>query len=179
MAFRLEGNLMALSSSDQAQALDARHVANARRLWLKERVYESRALQSLYASWAGLQSRLALRRGQPYETSHHLLHAWRHLGTDLFGPGRVASLLQIVREHCYSEGRLLPIAENRLRLDFLSSAKARELRKIYGSFPLEHRVRLRFPRPDSDPERQGDLIVLKPYDPATGERGVLMVMYGE
>ena len=170
---------MALSSSDQAQALDARHVANARRLWLKERVYESRALQSLYASWAGLQSRLALRRGQPYEASHHLLHAWRHLGTDLFGPGRVASLLQIVREHCYSEGRLLPIAENRLRLDFLSSAKARELRKIYGSFPLEHRVRLRFPRPDSDPERQGDLIVLKPYDPATGERGVLMVMYGE
>ena len=37
---------------------------------------------------------------------------------------------------------------------------------------------MRFPN-DEDLERQGDLIILKPYDAATGERGVLMLMYSE
>src|SRR5439155_4454117 len=42
----------------------------------------------------------------------------------------------------------------------------------------DHRVRLRFPN-DDDPERQGDLIILKSYDRRTGERGVLMIKYSE
>ena len=75
-------------------------------------------------------------------------------------------------------GRLLPASENRLRLDFVRSARARELRKRYGAFPPAHRVRMRVPN-DDDPERQGDLIVLKSYDETTGERGVLMLMYSE
>jgi glycosyltransferase involved in cell wall biosynthesis len=103
---------------------------------------------------------------------------WRHLGTEGIGVKRIARLLRIIRENCYSEGRLLSASENHLRLEFIRSARAQELRKLYGSFPPEHRVRLRFPN-DDDPERQGDLIVLKPYDEATGERGVLMLMYSE
>ena len=147
-------------------------------LWLKERVYDSPALQYPYRSWMDLQSRVALLRQQPYEASRHLLHAWRHLGDAGIGKKRIARLRQVIRENCYREGRLLPAAENRLRLDFIRSARARELRKLYGSFPPEHRVRLRFPN-DDDPERQGDLIVLKAYDETTGERGVLMLMYSE
>ena len=150
-----------------------------RRLWIKERIYESRSLQQLYASWSDLQARVALRRGQPYEATRRMLHVWRHLGAEGVGAKRVARLMHVVRDNCYRDGRLLPAAENRLRLDFIRSAQGRELRRLYGSFPSEHRVRLRFPRADTDPERQGDLIVLKPYDAATGERGVLMVMYGE
>ena len=99
-------------------------------------------------------------------------------GTEGIGERRIARLRQIIRENCYREGRLLPASENRLRLDFVRSARARELRKLYGSFPPEHRVRLRFPN-DEDPERQGDLIVLKAYDEVTGERGVMMLMYSE
>lgn len=147
-------------------------------LWLKERVYGSPALQLPYRSWMDLQSRVALLRQQPCEASRHMLHAWRHLGAEGIGEKRIARLRQIIHENCYREGRLLPAAENRLRLDFIRSARARELRKLYGSFPPEHRVRLRFPN-DDDPERQGDLIVLKAYDEATGERGVLMLMYSE
>src|SRR5258708_13245662 len=86
--------------------------------------------------------------------------------------------MEVVRENCYRDGELLPAAENRMRLEFVQSDKAREIRRLYGAFPLEHRLRLRYPN-DNDPERQGDLIVLKPYDPATGERGVLMLMYSE
>ncbi len=147
-------------------------------LWLKERVYSSPALQFPYRSWMDLQSRVARLRQQPYEASRHLLHVWRHLGTEGVGEKRIARLRQVIRENCYREGRLLAAAENRLRLDFVRSARAAELRKLYGAFPPEHRVRLRFPN-DDDPERQGDLIVLKPYDEATGERGVLMLMYSE
>ncbi len=171
---------MSTANDQTRQQLDPRHVRDARRLWFKQRVYESRPLQSLYASWIDLQSRLALLRGQPYEASRRMLRVWRHLGTEGIGRRRVDRLMRVVRENCYGDdGQLLPAAENRLRLDFIRSDKAREVRKLYGAFPLEHRVRLRHPRADADPERQGDLIVLKPYDPQTGERGVLMVMYSE
>lgn len=168
------------SESTRAERLDPRHVRNARRLWLKERVYDSRALQQLFASWAGVKAGAALRRGETYEAARGLMRAWRHLGPEGFGARRVGRVMRLVRECCYdAEGRLLPSSENRLRLDYVRSPRALALRKLYGSFPAEHRVRMRFPREDPDPERQGDLIVLKPYDSATGERGVLMVMYGE
>ncbi|MBC7929902.1 MAG: glycosyltransferase [Rubrivivax sp.] len=170
---------MTTAKSQNEPEIDPQQTRATRRLWIKERVYESRALQQLYASWEGAASRVALRRGRPYEAARRMLHVWRHLGAESIGPKRMARLMRVVRDNCYRDGQLAPAAENRLRLDFIRSAQGRELRGLYGAFPAEHRVRLRFPRPDSDPERQGDLIVLKPYDPVTGERGVLMVMYGE
>lgn len=147
-------------------------------LRLKECVYSSPALQYLYRSWMDLQTRVALLRSQPYEASRRMLHMWRHLGTEGVGSNRVTRLMKVIRENCFRDGALLPAAENGLRLEFIRSTKAREDRKLYGSFPDEHRVRLRFPN-DEDPERQGDLIILKTYNAATGERGVLLVMYGE
>ncbi len=125
-----------------------------------------------------MQSKAALARRQPFAAASRMLHMWRQLGTEGFGARRVARLMEVVRENCYRNGELLPAAENRLRLEFIQSDKARDIRKLYGAFPPDHRVRLRYPN-DDDPERQGDLIVLKPYDPQSGERGVLMLMYSE
>lgn len=150
-------------------------------LWLKERAYTSHALKYPYRSWADIQSQVALFRNQPYEAASRMLRAWRHLGTEGIGTKRVARLMQVVRENCFrhgTEGELLPAAQNRLRLEFIRSPTARELRQRYGSFPLDHRLRLRFPN-DDDAERQGDLIILKPYNEASGERGVIMLMYSE
>lgn len=146
--------------------------------WFKDHFYSSRALQYPYRSWLDMQSKAALARRQPFEAAGRMLHMWRQLGIEGFGAERVARLMEVVRENCYRNGELLPAAENRLRLEFVQSDKAREIRKLYGAFPLEHRVRLRYPN-DDDLERQGDLIVLKPYDPQSGERGVLMLMYSE
>ncbi|MDQ1637752.1 MAG: hypothetical protein QOF62_1091 [Pyrinomonadaceae bacterium] len=146
--------------------------------WFKDRFYSSRALQYPYRSWLDMQSKAALARRQPFEAASRMLHMWRQLGSERFGAERVARLMEVVRENCYRNGELLPAAENRLRLEFVQSDKAREIRKLYGAFPLEHRVRLRYPNDDAL-ERQGDLIVLKPYDPQSGERGVLMLMYSE
>jgi len=170
---------MSTAKSTKELQPDPQHVRAARRLWVKERVYGSPALQKLYAAWADARSRRALGRGRPYEAAEVLMRAWRHLGAEGVGARRVERVLSLVREHCYRDGGLRPSAENALRLDYVRSEKARALRRLYGSFPEEHRVRMRFPREDKDPERQGDLVVLKPYDPATGERGVLLVMYGE
>lgn len=146
--------------------------------WLKDRFYTSAALRYPYTSWMDLQSRVALLRQQPHEASRRMLHMWRHLGTNGIGKKRIARLQRIIRENCYRDGRLQMAAENRLRLQFVRSHRAEQLRKLYGSFPLAHRVRLRFPN-DENPERQGDLILLKAHDETTGERGVLMLMYSE
>jgi glycosyltransferase involved in cell wall biosynthesis len=150
-------------------------------LWLMERAYASQALKYPYRSWADIQSRVALLRNQPYEAASRMLRAWRHLGTEGIGPKRVARLMEIVRGNCFRRGiddELLPAAENRLRLEFVGSEKARQLRQLYGSLTLANRLRLRFPN-DDDAERQGDLIILKSYNETTGERGVIMLMYSE
>jgi glycosyltransferase involved in cell wall biosynthesis len=146
--------------------------------WLKERFYESRALQYPYASWMDLQSRAAQFRRQPYEATSRLLHMWKQLGEERFGPDRRARLNQLIHENCYSGDELLPAAENRLRLEFIHSEEAIGVRRRYGSLAPEHRVRLRDPN-DDDSERQGNLMILKPYEPTTGERGVLMIKYSE
>ena len=145
---------------------------------LKERVYRSRALQYSYRSWLDLESTVALLCSQPYEASRRMLHMWRHLGDEVVGPNRVARLMQIIREQCYRNGQLLPAAENGLRREFIVSPQAKQERAFFSSFSERDRVRLRVPN-DDDPERQGNLIVLKRYDATTGERGVLLVMYGE
>jgi len=146
--------------------------------WLKEQFHESRALQYPYASWMDMQSRAARSRGQTYEASARLLHLWKQLGEERFGATRMNRLNELIQENCYRDGKLLPAAENRLRLEFIHSEKAREARDVYGSFAPDHRVRLRFPN-DDDPERQGDLIILKSYDRRTGERGALLIKYSE
>ena len=146
--------------------------------WLKNHFYESSALQYPYASWMDLQSKAAAFRGQPYEATSRLLHMWKQLGTERFGPARMARFWKLLRENCYSGEVLLTASENRLRQEFVCSPKAKQLRKIYGAFAPEHRVRLRYPN-DEDPERQGDLMILKPHDPESGERGVLMIKYSE
>ena len=146
--------------------------------WLKEQFYESRALQYPYASYMDLRSKAAAFRGQPYEATSRLLHMWKQLGTERFGTVRKARLMELVLENCYRGDELLSAKENRFRKEFVCSPRAKELRNTYGAFPLEHRVRLRYPN-DDDPERQGDLMIVKRYDPATGERGVLMIKYSE
>ncbi|MDX6445364.1 MAG: hypothetical protein QOH71_2438 [Blastocatellia bacterium] len=144
----------------------------------KESAHDSRALRFFYRSLIDTQSRVARLRNRPYEATSRMLDIWRYFGTESAGAKRTARLMQLVRETCYRKDQLLSAAENRLRLEFIGSKKAREIRKDYGAFPLEHRVRLRFPN-DNDPERQGDLIVVKAYDATTGERGVILVKYSE
>jgi glycosyltransferase involved in cell wall biosynthesis len=149
------------------------------RLRWKERVEASAALRWAYARTAGTRSRVAALRGHPYEAARVLLHAWKHLGEVGLGRARATQALALIEAATRRAGALVPVADNALRRDFLCSRTARALRAKFGAFPPEHRVRLRYPRADTDPERQGDLVILKAPDDATGEKGVILVMYHE
>ncbi len=149
------------------------------RLRWKERVGGSPFLGRVFALWVGLRSRVASLTGHHLAAARHLLHGWKHLGEEGLGRGRAARALSLIERATRRDGALLPVGENALRDDYLRSRTARDLRAKFGEFPLEHRVRLRYPRPDPDPERQGDLVVLKSPDDATGEKGVILVMYHE
>lgn len=153
------------------------------RLRWKERVGRSALLRRVYALSEGLASRACAVTGHPFEAVRRLLHGWKHLSEEGLGRRRAARALSLIAASTRRDGRLLPVRDNALRADFLRSRTARDLRARFGAFPLEHRIRLRHPRPDPDPERQGDLVVLKSpgegADGPTGEKGVILVMYHE
>jgi glycosyltransferase involved in cell wall biosynthesis len=150
----------------------------SRTAW-KRRMSASPLLQHGYAAVRGLLSRLAAVRRHPYDAARHLLSAWKHLPDERFGAGRKRRFRRMLDAACFEGAALCPVAENAFRLDLVRSAAGQAIRARYGAFELAHRVRMRFPRDDDDPERQGDLMVLKSPDPESGERGVLLVMFHE
>ena len=149
------------------------------RLDWKERVGRSSLLRWAYARAEGLSSGVYALSGHPFEAARRLLHGWKHLGEDGLGRRRAMLSLSLIEHATRRDGVLLPVRENALRVDFLRSRRARSLRAKFGAFPLEHRVRLRYPSEVEDPERQGDLVILKSPDDTTREKGVILVMYHE
>jgi glycosyltransferase involved in cell wall biosynthesis len=73
---------------------------------------------------------------------------------------------------------LVNVGDNRWLKAFLETREAAMLRAHFASCAMHHRVRLREPN-DDDSRRQGNLIVLKRHAAATGEKGVLLLTYGE
>lgn len=73
---------------------------------------------------------------------------------------------------------LVDVGDNHWLEAFLRTPEAESLKAHFASCEMHHRVRLREPN-DEDPRRQGNLIVLKRHDPATGEKGVLLLTYSE
>lgn len=153
------------------------------RLRWKERVQASALLQRGFALSSSLVARARCLRGRPFAALQRLMHAWKHLGDARMGPRRLAWIRRLVDDGTRDGGALRPVAGNALRREFVASAGARALRAKFAAFPSADRVRLRYPRTDPDPERQGDLMVLKAPDVGPDgvvhERGVLLVMYHE
>jgi glycosyltransferase involved in cell wall biosynthesis len=117
-------------------------------------------------------------RGRRLHALHLLLRAWRAAepeGVPVTWKGAVRALLD---EGTRDGAALRPVAGNALLAEFVRGAEARAARERSAALPPAERVRMRLPV-DDDPERQGDLIVLKRHDPATGERGALLVKYSE
>lgn len=153
------------------------------RLAWRERVDASTGLASAFAVASEAVARGRLLTGRRFAALRRLVHAWKHLGDEGLGARRVAWIRRLVDAGTRRDGALLPVADNALRAEFVRSRRARALRAGYAAYAEADRVRLRHPRADPDPERQGDVIVLKaPRRDPTGrvvERGVLLVMYHE
>lgn len=67
---------------------------------------------------------------------------------------------------------------NRVLDSFVRSPEAAGIRRLFDGFGRDNMVRMRYPKKNDDPERQGDLMVLKPWV-APAEKGILFVQYDE
>ena len=67
---------------------------------------------------------------------------------------------------------------NILRQCFIESNESYRYREEFQQYGAEYQVRLKYPRPNVDPCRQGDVIVLKPHM-SSKERGVLLIQYND
>src|SRR6266540_544558 len=124
-------------------------------------------------------ARWAKAREQRFHRAEVLLKAWRLLGADGFGTKRIGEVRKLVAECCFEDGHVAPVASNGLLQEFVAGDEGKRVRRQWARLPLQDRVRMRHPRPNDDPERQGDLIVLKAYDERSGEKGVLHLAYTE
>ena len=127
---------------------------------------------SLYAA-ASLMRAAAAR--DTYGRAVHVMRAWRATDQRLVR-SRAASFL---RRNLTPDGQLRPLAQNPLLHSFARSPAAQAVREQFAAYDPVDRVRLRFPREGEDPNRQGDLIILKTPDPVSGEKGVLLIKYSE
>lgn len=69
-------------------------------------------------------------------------------------------------------------AGNRVLGSYITSPEAAAIKATFNEFGLEHMVRMKYPKSNDDPERQGDLMVLKPCLGPT-EKGILFIQYDE
>jgi glycosyltransferase involved in cell wall biosynthesis len=70
------------------------------------------------------------------------------------------------------------IGENPLVTAYAACPEASRYREEFRSYGWEHQVRLRYPRENDEPGRQGDLLVLKPHM-SVQEKGVLLIQYND
>jgi glycosyltransferase involved in cell wall biosynthesis len=149
------------------------------RTWLNDLFVRSGSLQRLYGWLAEVRAGWASVRGRRFHRADVLLAAWRLLGADRFGVKRIDAVRKLMVDCCFEDRQLAPARQNRLLWEFARTAEAQRVRARCARFPVADRVRMRYPMPNDDPERQGDLVVLKPHDESSGEKGVLYLMYTE
>lgn len=152
--------------------------ALALKLRARDLAADSAAAARAYAALLQARARIHRSVGDPLGEAHALLRAWRACG-DATPPAIQKRVRRIIEHTCYRDGALAPIRENQLLARFAQSREAAAIRREFGRYPIADRVRLRYPRRDDDPERQGDLIILKRHVPETGEKGVILIAYTE
>lgn len=146
---------------------------------VRDVVLESSLFGAVYRT--GMHARAAWyhRRGRQWQALSARLRALRSTSHAEHGEAAMAEVRRWLDDGCRdAAGTLLPSSRNRWLAEFLATDEAARLRGHFAATPMHHRVRLREPN-DEDPRRQGNLIVLKRHDPATGEKGALLLTYSE
>jgi len=67
---------------------------------------------------------------------------------------------------------------NRVLNSYVKSPEAVRTREVFQRFGEEYLLRMKYPKENDDPRRQGDVLILKPYFDRK-EKGVLFVQYDE
>ena len=149
---------------------------------LRELVLHWTRTSSLFAAfyiwWVTFAVKHFIRKKNAYTALDWLLNAVRRI-PDLNKTKHLRELARaIIQERCCdAEGNFLPHEQNKLYDDFLQSSKFAPARNEFANQPIEERRRLRYYRENQGIERQGNLIMLKPFNAQTGEKGVLVCKY--
>lgn len=77
------------------------------------------------------------------------------------------------------KGEFESIENNFILRQFMSSLECKKLREKFLKYDLKHITSLKYPKNNDYPERQGNLLIFKKYDPHTNEKGVLYLKYNE
>lgn len=88
------------------------------------------------------------------------------------------------REHQANESRLIDYFRTRhdplrpLWRLYQATGEAKQIQNEFAGYDITNRVRIRFPRQNDFPEREGDLKILKPWI-SSNEKGVLLIKYND
>lgn len=144
---------------------------------IKGVVLEWSVLTAGYRAGSTVRANLFAALGRRWEALEARQRALRASSAREHSPEVMARVRAWLDTGCRdSSGALRAIADNQWLREYLGTSEARESRSHFASFASHHRVRMREPN-DEDPQRQGNLILLKPYDPATAEKGVILLTY--
>lgn len=130
-----------------------------------------------YYLWASLLLfKFHVLRGNSYLALASLLRYERDIA-NLAGDEKIASFYrEILRS--FLTAHVVGPSGNKALGSYIRSPEAAAIRAAFEGFGREHMVRMKYPKKNDDPERQGDLMVLKPcLGPA--EKGILFVQYDE
>jgi hypothetical protein len=142
---------------------------------LKEWVASSTVGRAAFEFAALRAADVAALRGDAYRQADQICRAVRLLETQQISSAlrsRHKAVLQLASSASAEH-------DSPLLQSYLASNAAKQARHLYLQHGAELAACMKFPRQPDDPRRQGNLLVLKPFDPATGEKGVLYLQYTE
>jgi glycosyltransferase involved in cell wall biosynthesis len=146
---------------------------------VKDLAIDSALFNSLYRTGMRARGAWLARRGGQWRALGARMRALRAAPAHEHSAEDMALARSWVEWGCRDrQGRLLDIGDNRWLAAFLGTPEAEALRNHFSKCAMHHRIRLREPN-DEDRERQGNLLVLKEYDPSSGEKGALLLSYSE
>ena len=142
-------------------------------------VLDSPLVTAAYRAGARARAGAYAAFGQRWKAVSSEFRALRASGAGEHSPSVMTAVRAQLDWGCRNaDGKLVDARSNKWLAEFLATRQARMLRSRFDAWPHHHRVRMRQPN-DENPQRQGDLILLKRYKPATGEKGVIMLKYTE
>jgi glycosyltransferase involved in cell wall biosynthesis len=144
---------------------------------IKGVVLESPLVTAAYRAGAIVRARAYAAFGRRWKAISAQLRALRASSAGEHSPAVMRAVRAQLDWGCRNAaGQLVDVRSNKWLAEFLGTREARTLRNRFDAWPDHHRVRIREPN-DENPQRQGDLILLKRYDSATGEKGVILLKY--
>ena len=78
----------------------------------------------------------------------------------------------------FIQNYIIESPKNLVLYSYVQSKEAQHTKKVFQGFGTEYLLRMKYPKENDDPGRQGDLLILKPYINSK-EKGVIFVQYDE